>query len=286
MSTPNSLVVLGHALSVAALRLAAVIGFLLGAALTVFAAVVKRLAPSDEAARIQAEYGHLIVPVVLGPDGLGGAPVDVPTIAALARLAESGQRLILHSRDNSRDTYLVNDEGTVYRYRADPGNVVWGEWSATAPRPLAHVAPPARRPAGTPRPVTATTMSAASPAQPPVERPSVPARRPRFFRLRCFLSRPATDRLPRPVPRNPCRRRLDEPRRQRRQLRRRSDGGGGGGGSDGRSRPGATGPGASVARPVTVPARAPAAAALGGVTGRAGPAGARPGSAFLGTSER
>jgi hypothetical protein len=140
-----------------------VLGLFLSFALAVIAAVVARLAPSDEAARIQAEYGHLIVPVVLGPDGLGGPPVDVPTIAALARLAECGQRLILHSRDNSRDTYLVNDEGTVYRYRADPGNVVWGEWSATAPRPLSHAAAPTPRPAVAPRPVTATSMSAASP---------------------------------------------------------------------------------------------------------------------------
>ena len=164
---------LGHALSVAALRLAAVIGFLLGAALTVFAAVVKRLAPSDEAARILAEYPHLIVPVALGPDGLGGAPVDVPTIAALARLAESGQRLILHSRDNNRDTYLVNDEGTVYRYRADPGNVVWGEWSATTPRPLAQVAASTMRPA--PAPAFATSAPATVVPEPLVAAAQAPS---------------------------------------------------------------------------------------------------------------
>jgi signal peptidase I len=165
-STANSVRVLGHALSVAALRSVAVIGFLLCAALALVATVVKRVRPLDEAARIQAQYGQLIVPVVLGPDELGVAPVDVPTIAALARLAESGQRLILHSRNERRDTYLVNDEGTVYRYRADPGNVVWGEWSASAPRPLAHVAAATTRPAVASQ-LAFATSAAATPANGP-----------------------------------------------------------------------------------------------------------------------
>jgi hypothetical protein len=43
--------------------------------------------------------------------------------------------LILHNRSNDVDTYLVNDEGTVYRYQVRPSNVVWGEWSE-APAPL------------------------------------------------------------------------------------------------------------------------------------------------------
>jgi hypothetical protein len=193
MSNPNSIVVLGHALSVAALRWAALIGFLLSAVLTMFAAVVKRLRPFDEAARIQTEYGQLIVPVVLGPDGLGGPPVDVPTIAALARLAESGQRLILHSRNERCDTYLVNDEGTVYRYRADPGNVVWGEWSATAPRPLAHVAATAARPVASPRPVFATAVQATPVSEPLTAQtpaPGADGQAPKVFPPPSFLAGP------------------------------------------------------------------------------------------------
>jgi hypothetical protein len=187
-STGNSLDVLGHSLSVAALRWVAVLGLLVSAALALMASVVKRLRPFDEAARIQAQYGQLIVPVVLGPDELGVAPVDVPTIAALARLAQSGQRLILHSRDNSRDTYLLNDEGTVYRYRADPGNVVWGEWSATAPRPLAHVAASAMAPA--PAPAFATSASATVVSEPLVaaaQAPSIIASTPEVFPPPPFL---------------------------------------------------------------------------------------------------
>ena len=161
--TGNGVAVLGHHVPVALLRWIAVIGFALSAVLAVFATVARRLAPSDEAARIQAGYGHLIVPVVGEPDGMGGAPLDVPTIAALARLAESGQRLILHSREGSRDTYLVVDEGTVYRYRADPGNVVWGEWSAAGPRPLSEVAAVPMRAAPSARPVEAPAVASAVP---------------------------------------------------------------------------------------------------------------------------
>jgi hypothetical protein len=57
-------------------------------------------------------------------------------------LAESGQRLILHRPDPGGDTFLVNDEGTVYRYQVQPSNVVWGEWKPTAPRPVAAAEPP------------------------------------------------------------------------------------------------------------------------------------------------
>jgi signal peptidase I len=199
--SPNSLAMLGHALPVAALRLAAVIAFLLCAGLTVFAAVARRLTPSDEATRIQAEYPHLIVPVVLGPDGLGGAPVDVPTIAALARLAQSGQRLILHSRDNSRDTYLVNDEGTIYRYRADPGNVVWGEWSAT-PRPLANVAASALAHASQPAFATAVTPAPEPRASTP-QPPEVVTSAPEVFPPPAFMfaaPAQAPSETPPPVP--------------------------------------------------------------------------------------
>ena len=185
----NNVRVLGHALSIAALRLAALIGLLLAAIVAVIAAVHTRLAPSDEAARIQNEYGHLIVPVVLGPDGLGAVPVDVATIAALARLAESGQRLILHSRDHSHDTYLVKDEDAVYRYRAQTGNVTWGEWSATEPRPLAHVAAgSARRAAAPPVPVPVAAAPASSVA--PVAPVSPSAARPPVYPPPAFLSEP------------------------------------------------------------------------------------------------
>ena len=39
--------------------------------------------------------------------------------------------MILHNRSNDVDTYMVNEEGTVYRYQVTPSKVVWGEWSET-----------------------------------------------------------------------------------------------------------------------------------------------------------
>ena len=107
------------------------LGLLLSRAAAVFFYLRKRAEPFQETRHIQSQYGHMIVPIVGGED-LGWPPVDVPNIKALVKLAESGQRLILHNRSNDVDTYMVNEEGTVYRYQVKPSKVVWGEWSAPA----------------------------------------------------------------------------------------------------------------------------------------------------------
>ncbi len=113
------------------------VGLLLAAAAAAVGLALKQGEPFEETARIQSRYGHLIVPVVLEANDLGWPAVDVTNIKALVRLAESGQRLILHRPDPGGDTFLVNDEGTVYRYQVQPSNVVWGDWKPTAPRPVA-----------------------------------------------------------------------------------------------------------------------------------------------------
>jgi hypothetical protein len=123
--------VLGVSPQIGTLRWIAVAGLLLSVAIAIFFYLRKRGEPFEEAFRIMAQYGHLIVPIVGGED-LGWPPVDVPSIKALVRLAESGQRLILHNRSNDVDTYMVNDEGTVYRYQVRPSNVVWGDWAEPA----------------------------------------------------------------------------------------------------------------------------------------------------------
>jgi hypothetical protein len=135
-SAPATLTVLGHRMGVGLLRWIGLIGLLLAGLAVLVAALLKRAEPFEEAARIQAEFGHLIVPILVESDDLGWPPVDVPSIKALVRLAESGQCLILHRDDPGGDTYLVNDAGTVYRYQVKPGNVVWGEWKPARPRPL------------------------------------------------------------------------------------------------------------------------------------------------------
>ncbi len=186
-SASNPVDLLSHRVSVALVRWLAVLGLFISVAVAVFVAVLKRAAPFDEAGRIQAEYGHLIVPVMGVPEGLAGSPVDVPTMSALARLAECGQRLILHCREHSRDTYLVNDDGTVYRYTADSAKVVWGEWSAR-PRPLEGVTEVSRS-APAPAPVPALAADAAPIVFPP------PA-----FVTASAASAPAPPPVPPPVP--------------------------------------------------------------------------------------
>jgi signal peptidase I len=127
-TTTNTLGIAGHSLSVQTIRWAALGGFLLALAVALGTLVFRRNQPFEEAARIQEQYGHLMVPII-NADDLGWPPIDVPNIKALVRLADSGERLILHHRGAGVDTYLVNDDGTVYRYQAKPIKVVWQEWA-------------------------------------------------------------------------------------------------------------------------------------------------------------
>jgi hypothetical protein len=129
-TAPTSFTVFGISPQIATLRWIAIIGLLLSSAVTLYFYLRKRGEPFEESFRIMAQYGHMIVPIVGGED-LGWPPVDVASIKALARLAESGQRLILHNRSGDVDTYMVNEEGTVYRYQVKPSKVVWGDWSET-----------------------------------------------------------------------------------------------------------------------------------------------------------
>jgi signal peptidase I len=130
-SAPNVFSLAGQTLSYSTIAWLALGGFLLAAALSVCLVVLlQRNQAFDEAARIRARYSHLLVPIVVGED-LGWPPVDVTSFKALARLAESAGQLILHHQADAVDTYLVNDNGTVYRYQITLPLVSWGEWTET-----------------------------------------------------------------------------------------------------------------------------------------------------------
>ena len=119
----------GFSVPIPTLRVLAPIGFLIALGIgSILIVVVLRSPALLEAARIQTKYGHMMVSITAGHD-LGWPAIDVSSIKALARLAESSGQLILHSHDDSVDTYMVNDEGSVYRYQARQPKVVWGEWS-------------------------------------------------------------------------------------------------------------------------------------------------------------
>ena len=130
-SVPNTVSLAGHVARYSTIAWLALAGLVLTAGLAAFLAVLlKRNQAFDEAARIRARYGHLLVPIVIGED-LGWPPVDVASFKALARLAESAGQLVLHHQADAVDTYLVNDNGTVYRYQIALPLVSWGEWTET-----------------------------------------------------------------------------------------------------------------------------------------------------------
>ena len=159
-SVPNVFTLAGHTLSYSAIAWLALGGLLLtGALAAVLAVLLRRNRAFDEAARIRARYAHLLVPILIGED-LGWPPVDVTSFKALVRLAESAGQLILHHQADAVDTYLVNDNGTVYRYQITLPLVTWGEWTETndaadpaaladAATALAEVTAPTQEPAPT-----------------------------------------------------------------------------------------------------------------------------------------
>lgn len=122
---------LGVRMSYSMLSWISLVGFILcAAAIVPLALLLRRNRAFDEAARIRNRYGHLLVPILIGED-LGWPPVDVINFKALVRLAETAGQVILHHQADAVDTYLVNDNGTVYRYQIKLPLVTWGEWTET-----------------------------------------------------------------------------------------------------------------------------------------------------------
>lgn len=117
-TAPTTLSFAGQGPSVATARWIALVGLLLAAA---GALLSRRLAPADPVELIQARYGHLIVPISGMAHTPDRPPIDVTGIDALAQLAQRSERLILHHQRDETDTYLVDDEGTLYRYQTRPG---------------------------------------------------------------------------------------------------------------------------------------------------------------------
>jgi signal peptidase I len=129
--TGNDLTVLGLSAPISTLRLLGPIGLLVALAGAVALTILVVRSPAfSESARIQSKYGHMMVPINAGTD-LGWPAIDVGSMKALSRLAAASGQLILHSHGDAVDTYLVNDDGSVYRYQVELPKIVWGEWSET-----------------------------------------------------------------------------------------------------------------------------------------------------------
>lgn len=104
-------------LPVGTARRLSLIGFvaslLLGA--LALAALLQRYR-GEEHERIAARYGHLLLPVRSRPQEWTRV-TDLADIDGLVRLAEQHDRLIFHVVDEHEHAYLVEEDGSVYRYR-------------------------------------------------------------------------------------------------------------------------------------------------------------------------
>jgi hypothetical protein len=119
---PDALSVRGLDLPVTTARWIALIGFLLAGSAALFSGLRLLGDASDPAADVH-RYRHLIVPIAAPAYDPARPPIDVTSIGALAQLAERSERLILHHQADGVDTYLVDDEGTLYRYQAASNGV-------------------------------------------------------------------------------------------------------------------------------------------------------------------
>lgn len=116
---PAQLSALGRSVDVATARQISLAVLLLAALAGAVLVGLARLAgPVAEAERIRHRHRDLLLavqPVTLAP---GRPLVDVTDVEALVRLAERYGLLVLHWERSDVTTYVVQDEGATYRYRA------------------------------------------------------------------------------------------------------------------------------------------------------------------------
>ena len=114
----NTLSLLGLTLHVSAARMLALfggIGALAAAAMLALGLVRER--EGDEPAQIASRHGAWLVDVAPRPRA-DASILDVTTMEGLVRLAERYERMILHEVFDGAHSYLVEEDGSVYRYRA------------------------------------------------------------------------------------------------------------------------------------------------------------------------
>jgi signal peptidase I len=78
-------------------------------------------APATESAAIHRRYAQMLVQVQPMPTPPGRPVIDVVDFATLAKLAERYELLILTWSRSDVETFVVQDQGTTYRYRAGTG---------------------------------------------------------------------------------------------------------------------------------------------------------------------
>jgi hypothetical protein len=129
-TTQNRLSLRGLGLTVGTARWAGVVGFLVALGAALLTALRERRRPTDLSMQIHARYGHLIVPIAAIMHDPTQPVIDVTSIDALAQIAERSERVILHHHRIGAESYLVDDDGTLYRYQ--PRTYVLQEAAAAA----------------------------------------------------------------------------------------------------------------------------------------------------------
>jgi hypothetical protein len=119
---PRSLRLLGRELPVRTAR-AVSAGLLVAGALggLLLAVIARLLIPASEGAGIRRRYAQLLVRVQPMPTPPGRPVVDVTDFATLAKLADRYGLLVMHWSRSDVETFVVQDEGTTYRYRTGVG---------------------------------------------------------------------------------------------------------------------------------------------------------------------
>lgn len=112
----------GRRLSVSAARIVSLVGLVAALCLLVGFAVGDLLGDrmhATEAESILSRYRSLLVQVAHVRDPSTQRVVVVSDMAALARIAERYDRMILHEQVGGQDSYFVADDGVLYRYEAE-----------------------------------------------------------------------------------------------------------------------------------------------------------------------
>ena len=119
---PRTLDVLGLGITAELARLlSGALAALVVLASVTLLAVARSVAPTSEGGQIRRRYASLLVPVQPMPTPPARPVVDVTEFATLAKLAERYGLLVLHWARSGVETFVVQDEGTTYRYRSGVG---------------------------------------------------------------------------------------------------------------------------------------------------------------------
>jgi signal peptidase I len=118
-TAPAQLSALGRSLDVSTARTLSLAAVAFAALAGLILLGLGRLAgPTAEADRIRARHKNLLLNVLPVALTSGRPVVDVPDVDALATLAERYGLLVLHWERSGVTTYIVQDEGTTYRFRS------------------------------------------------------------------------------------------------------------------------------------------------------------------------